>query len=184
VSYAKDNDFGLVHCHTGDGPGKTRSAFGLALRAIGHGYEAHVVQFLKGNWLGKAPFGEVITAKGIERLHITRFGTGKLFREKGDITELDKKQAKRGLDHVKELYQKSGPKLVILDEINIALYYDILKTEEILELIEDKPESVELVLTGEKAPEGIKEKADYLIEYKKLKHPYDEGIEARKGIEY
>jgi cob(I)alamin adenosyltransferase len=184
VKSVKGSSLGLIHCYTGDGSGKTRAALGLALRALGHGYEAHIVQFMKGRWRDKEEFGEVKTAGKIEGFFVYRFGAGKLIRGKEEVTDIDREWASNGLDHVKELFQKNGPKLVVLDEINIALYYGLLDVEKVVEVIENKPENVELVLTGENAPSLIRSKADYLVEFRNIKHPYQEGLEARKGIEY
>ena len=184
VKSVKGSGLGLIHCYTGDGSGKTRAAFGLALRALGHGYEVHIVQFMKGKWRDKEEFGEVKTAEKIECLYVYRFGTGKLIREKEEVTDIDREMASRGLDHVIELFQKNGPKLVVLDEVNIALYYGLLKLDKVIKVIENKPENVELILTGENAPSMIRSKADYLVEFRNIKHPYQEGLEARKGIEY
>lgn len=181
---ADKTDLGLVHCYTGGGPGKTRSALGLAMRALGHGYEVHVIQFMKGRWRGKDEFGELKTAKKLEGLQINRFGSGKLIEKQEDISDLDKKLALEGLRRAKELLSSKEPMLVILDEVNVALHFRLLKLDDVLTLIEDKPDGVELVLTGRKAPEEIKERSDYLVVFNPLKHPYSKGVQARKGIEY
>mgnify|MGYP006287039185 FL=1 len=178
------DSIGLVHVYTGNGPGKTRAAIGLAMRALGQGYEVNIIQFLKGKWKGKEEFGEVKIADKLDGLHINRYGTGKLIQKEDDIEDIDLRLAAEGLKHAERLLEVDGPRIVILDEVHVAIHYGLLKLNDILELIETRAENIELILTGEKAPQEIREKADYLVIFESEKHPYQDGIEARKGIEY
>lgn len=179
-----ENQLGMVHVYTGSGPGKTRSAFGIAMRALGHGYRVYIIQFMKGRWRGAEEFGEIKTAKKLEKLQVARFGTGEFIGKGEKPEEIDKKLAAEGLKQARDLMNKGDYDLLILDEVNMALHFGLIELDEILSLIEDKPEHMELILTGRKAKKEIRDKADYLITYNAEKHPYQKGIKARKGIEY
>lgn len=179
-----DNKLGMVHVYTGNGPGKTRSALGMAMRALGHGYNVYIIQFMKGRWRGEEEFGEIETAKKLEGIQIARFGTGKLIQEGEEPEEADKKLALEGIKQARELMNEGDYNVVILDEVNIAIYFGLVELEEILSLLEQGPEYVELILTGRKARREIREKADYLVIHNVIKYPYQRGVEARIGIEF
>lgn len=170
---------GLVHVYTGDGKGKTTAALGLALRAAGHGMRTYIAQFLKGQ-----DYGEL---HALERLSpwvvIEQFGRPGFVHVKG-VTPEDRAMAVRGLTCAREAMGSGAYDLVILDEINVALYFGLIELEEVLALLEDRPEHVELVLTGRGAPEELLERADYVTEMREVRHPYQRGILARKGIEF
>jgi cob(I)alamin adenosyltransferase len=168
---------GYVHVYTGNGKGKTTAAFGLALRAAGAGLKVFIAQFVKGQHYSElnsiARLSDLITLK--------QYGRGCFIRktpEPEDITA-----ARQGLEAVKEVIASGEYNVVILDEANIAVYYGLFSVEELLELIDSKPEDMELVITGRYADEKIIEKADLVTEMKEIKHYYKRGVQARKGIE-
>jgi cob(I)alamin adenosyltransferase len=172
-------DMGLVHILTGDGPGKTTSALGMAVRAIGHGYKVHLIMFIKG----KQDYGEILASKMIPRLEITIAGRDH-FVDKQKPERLDFELAEKGLKRAEKLMMSGEYDMIILDCVNVALDFGLLNLREVIELIKSKPEKVELVLTGRHAPEELYEYADYVTEMKEIKHPYKQGILAREGIEY
>ena len=168
---------GYVQVYTGDGKGKTTAAFGLALRAAGYGLRVFIAQFVKG--------GQYSEIKAMEKLKdnitVKQYGRGFFIRKKpGDE---DVKAAEVGLTEIKELSASGKYDLVILDEINIAVYFKLLSVEDILDLIDLKPDDVELVLTGRKVDPKVIERADLVTEMREIKHYYKNGVVARKGIE-
>jgi cob(I)alamin adenosyltransferase len=169
---------GKVHVYTGDGKGKTTAAFGLASRAVSKSLTVLVIQFIKG----KGEFGEVTSARklGVE---VEQYGTGRMLKQ-GDITDADRKEAKSAFERAKKAVESSEANLIILDEINVAVFFNLLDLNDVLEMIKTKPKDVELVLTGRKASPEIIDLADYVTEMKQRKHPYNRGEKARPGIEY
>lgn len=190
---------GLVQIYTGNSKGKTTCAMGLALRAIGHGFQVYVVQFMKGS----SYTGELYSSQRLyPNLQIVQFGRncpyasmiksgikkctgcGQCFAKgKGQIE--DKEIADLAYQHSKEVLMSDEYDLVILDEINNALGHNLVTTDQVIELMKDKPEKVELVLTGRYfPPQEIIDLADLVTEMKQIKHPYEKGIASRRGIEY
>lgn len=170
---------GLVQVYTGDGKGKTSSAFGLALRAVGRGLKVYIIQFIKGGF----DYGELYVVDRLPNLKLKAFGRGKFVTEKPPGKE-DVKLAQEALALSQEVVKSGEYDIVILDEINVALNLKLISLEKVLELIKDKPEHVELVLTGRSAPEEIIKAADLVTEMREVKHPFHKGYQARKGIEY
>lgn len=170
---------GLVQVYTGEGKGKTTAAFGLALRAIGRGLKVYIIQFIKGGF----DYGELYIVDKLPNLKLKAFGRGKFVTSK-PAQEEDIQLAEEALALAEKVVKSGDYDIVILDEINIALKLKLIETEKVVELIENKPKHVELVLTGRYAPEKIVEIADLVTEMKEIKHPFNKGHEARKGIEY
>lgn len=170
---------GLVQVYTGDGKGKTTAALGLALRAAGQGMRVYILQFMKCNDKG----GEVQAAKLLPNLIIEQFGLKGVFFKRNDL-ELHKKKALEGLAKAKKIIMSGKYDIVILDEINVALDYNLIPLEEVIALIKEKPGGVELVLTGRKLHPEIGKLAHLISEIKMIKHPYIKGVKARRGIEY
>ena len=170
---------GLVQVYTGNGKGKTTAAFGLALRAIGRGLKVYIIQFIKGGF----DYGELYIVDKLPNLTLKAFGRGKFVTQKPAGKE-DVELAGEALTLADEVVKSGEYDIVILDEINVALNLKLIKTEKVLELIKNKPKHVELVLTGRYAPDEIIEVADLVTEMKEVKHPYNKGYQARKGIEY
>lgn len=174
-------EHGLVHIYTGEGKGKTTAALGLALRALGWGLKVMMIQFIKGyKEIGEMKFAE----KHPENFTIRQFAL--------DITrsidERDvlarKKEAGEAMDYAEQIVKSEEYDLVILDELAVAAHYELIELSRILKLIEDKPASVELVITGRNAPPELIRAADYATEMLLIKHPYENGIQARQGIDY
>ena len=168
-----------MQVYTGNGKGKTTAAFGLALRAIGRGLKVYVIQFIKGGF----DYGELYIADKLPNLKLKAFGRGKFVTEKPAEKE-DVKLAEEALALAEKVVKSGEYDIVILDEVNVALDLKLIKTEKVVELVKSKPRHVELVLTGRYAPAEIVEIADLVTEMKEIKHPFNKGQQARKGIEY
>ena len=169
---------GLVQVYTGNGKGKTTAALGLALRAAGNGLKVLIVQFMKGTASGEleaaqrlSPFLTIIKA-GRE---------GFIF--KGEIDPVDLKLAEEGFLLAKKAIEDREYDIVILDEINMAVDFGLIPLPDLLQLVDSKPVTVELVLTGRNAKPELLEKADLVTEMVERKHYYAKGVPARKGIE-
>jgi cob(I)alamin adenosyltransferase len=170
---------GFIQVYTGNGKGKTTAALGLALRAVGNGMKVLVVQFMKGN----VQYGELESAKKLSPyLVIERIGREN-FVSKSDLDLIDIKLAQEGFALAKEAIDSKQYDIVILDEINVAVDYGLISPSDLLQVIDSKPETVELILTGRNAKSEIMEKADLVTEMGERKHYYKKGVPARKGIE-
>ena len=168
---------GYVQVYTGDGKGKTTAAAGLALRAAGAGLPVFFAQFVKS-----MAYGEVHAFKRFQdRVTVRLYGRGCFIR--GTPEEEDIQAARKGLEEVRHALRSGRYRVVILDEINIAVYFGLISVEELLALLDEKPEDVELVLTGRKADPRVVDRADLVTEMKEQKHYYNEGVQARDGIE-
>ena len=167
---------GLVHVYTGDGKGKTTAALGLAIRAVGQGMKVAFIQFLKGQ-----PCGEHFFAKQYNPFEIVQISAGDIFKKpKSQLGQ----EAQQALSYAEQEILSGRYDLVILDEILVAISQGMITTKQVLDLLDSKPSSVELVLTGRKAPPEIVQRADLVTEMLMIKHPFTEGTEARRGIEY
>jgi cob(I)alamin adenosyltransferase len=167
---------GFVQVYTGNGKGKTTAALGLSLRAAAHGNKVFIGQFLKGVEYGELQITEF--TNGL--VDIEQFGTPSLVHK---ISDKDVELAQNGLEVCKDKISSLNYSVVILDEINVAVYFKLIKEDDVISLIKGKPDNVELVLTGRYASKGIIDIADLVTEMKEIKHYYSEGIEAREGIE-
>lgn len=175
----KENLEGLVHIYYGNGKGKTTAAIGLGVRAALNSFDVYMIQFMKGN----IDYGELKISKYIPNFKIIQYGR-KEFVNKNNPKEIDIKLAKKAFRHAKKIINSGKYDLVILDEINYAINYMLLKLEDVINLIDNKPKNVELVLTGNYTSKKLEEKADYVTRMVNCKHPFQKGILARKGIEY
>jgi cob(I)alamin adenosyltransferase len=169
---------GYVQVYTGDGKGKTTAAIGLGIRAVGAGYKVAMVQFMKGR-----RYSEIDTLGMVPHFSVYQHGRDE-FVSKEDPDRIDMDLAAEGLRHASELISAGKHDLVILDEINVALDFKLIDLDEVLEMIEGRPDHVEVVLTGRYAPAEIVQKADLVTEMKEIKHFYHSGVVARKGIEF
>jgi len=170
---------GLVQVYTGNGKGKTTAALGLAVRAQGQGLKVHFIFFMKGGY----PYGERNTLEQLPNVTYEIYG-GKHFVDPNNVQEGDKEEAKKALRAARKALTSGEYDLVILDEVNVATSWGLIEVEDLLKLIDDKLPNVELVLTGRYADKRLIDKADLVSEVTEVKHPYKQGIPARKGIEY
>jgi len=169
---------GFVQVYTGDGKGKTTAALGLAFRALGSGLRIFMGQFMKGQ-----SYGELSTAGRFgDQFRIEQFGKP-TFVHVDRATEEDIELAQKGLRRIREVVMSGEYDIVILDEINVAIYFGLVSVEEVLDVLNKKPAHVEIVCTGRNAPEALIERADLVTEMREIKHYYRQGIPARKGIE-
>jgi len=170
---------GLVQVFTGNGKGKTSAALGAVLRALGHDLRVYIVFFMKG----KYPYGEFKTLPKLPNVDVASFGLRCLI-DPSNINPEEIEQAKLALSAAREAMLSGNYDMVVLDEVNVAVHFKLIELDEVVRLIGDKPQNVELILTGRYADAKLIELADLVTEMVKLKHPYDKGVSARKGIEY
>jgi cob(I)alamin adenosyltransferase len=169
---------GLVHVYTGKGKGKTTAAIGLGVRAAGDNLNVYMIQFMKGR-----RYSEIDALEKIPNFTVVQFGRDK-FVSKSNPEQIDIDLAREGFRHAKEIVEKGEHDLVILDEINVAVDFNLIPLEDVLGLIREKPEKVELVFTGRYAPKEIVKEADVVSEILEIKHPYSKGVKSRKGIDW
>lgn len=173
---------GLVIVYTGGGKGKTTAALGMALRAWGYGWKTLFVQFIKGTW----KYGELEAARKLApSIEIRPMGVG-FVHIMGDNLPLEEhiEAAGRALDAAEEEIHSGTWDIVVLDEVNVAIHEKLMTVERVLEIIAGRPKQVTLVLTGRNAPDALLEAADLVTEMKEIKHPFQHGIEAQKGIDF
>ncbi|MCJ7515928.1 MAG: cob(I)yrinic acid a,c-diamide adenosyltransferase [Dehalococcoidia bacterium] len=172
----ENNGKGLVHVYTGDGKGKTTAALGLAMRAAGQGMKVAFIQFLKGE-----PCGEHLFVKQYRPFEIVQISIGDSFKKS---KEQLRQEARQTLAYAKQEILSKKYDLVVLDEIFVAISQGLITVKQVQELLDSKPASVELVLTGRNAPPEIAQRADLVTEMLMIKHPFTQGTSARRGIEY
>jgi len=169
---------GFIHVYTGDGKGKTTAAIGLSVRAVGAGKKVFFAQFVKG-----LPYSEIEQIQNhIPSITLKQYGLECFI--KNAPTEEDIERAKNGLQEVKNIIQSKNYDVVVLDEANIALYYKLFSIQDFIDVVHTKAPETEVIITGRHAPNEIIEIADLVTEMKEIKHYYNSGIQARKGIEY
>lgn len=169
----------MVQVYTGNGKGKTTAALGLAMRAIGQGLKVHMIQFMKGN----IEYGELKTARRLAPdLTITQMGR-ETFVDHENPDEIDREWARKGMKFAFKLLEAKDLDVLILDEINVAMDFKLVTKEEVLSLIRQKPDDLELILTGRYAPVEIVKEADLVTEMLEIKHYYHQGVESRRGFE-
>ena len=173
---------GLIIVHTGNGKGKTTAALGLAIRAWGDGLRVLILQFIKGGW----KYGEIETIKRLGeidgRIELKRLGKG--FQRNTDDKAEHIEAAKEALKEAGNAFESGNYDLIILDEINYAVKFELITVEDVKALLAKRPAELHVVLTGRDAKEEIIDMADLVTEMKLIKHPYQKGIKAQKGIEF
>jgi cob(I)alamin adenosyltransferase len=169
---------GTVQLYTGNGKGKTTASIGAAIRAAGHGRRVLMIQFMKGRL-----YGELAAAEKIEEFTIEQYGRDE-FVDPKDPDPVDVELAAKGWARALEAASDEDLDLLILDEINIAVSFGLIALEDVIGFIEKRPPHLELILTGRYAPEELVELADTVTEMHEIKHHYQKGVKARKGIEY
>jgi len=170
---------GYIQIYTGNGKGKTTAAIGQAVRAAGFGLKTYIVQFMK-----EFPYNEVKSLKRLkEWITIEQFGGDDFVykKEPPGKNEIDK--AQRGLAAAKAKMLNSKYDIIILDEVCVSIYFGLFSDEEILTFVKQKPDNVEIILTGRYCPDKLLDKADLVTEMNEVKHYYQDGVKSRKGIE-
>ena len=168
---------GYVHIYTGDGKGKTTAALGLAIRAAGAGLQVFLAQFMKGK-----QYSELNTLSRLsDQISVEQFGLPRFIREKPSVPDIE--AARCGFERVKSSMLSGRFDMIIIDEGNVAVTYGLISKQDLLDLIAMKPETLELVITGRGALPEIIDKADLVTEMKAVKHYFNNGVDARIGIE-
>jgi len=166
-----------IQVYTGDGKGKTTAALGLALRAVGANKKVYIGQFVKG-----MKYSELNSLKKFfPQIIVKQYGLDCFIYN--EPTQKDIEIAEFGLEEIKNIINSGNYDLVIMDEANIATYYKLFSVEELVEVIKNRPEHVEIVITGRNADKKLIEIADLVTEMKEIKHYYSQGVQARVGIE-
>ncbi|OPZ97588.1 MAG: Cob(I)yrinic acid a,c-diamide adenosyltransferase [Bacteroidetes bacterium ADurb.Bin408] len=168
---------GYIHLYTGHGKGKTTAAIGLAVRAAGAGKKVFIGQFIKG-----MPYAELSALKKLPEITVKQFGRGCFIENKP--TQEDINAAREGLTDMAMIIPSNEYEVIIMDEVCIALYYNLFTTQELLNVLSNRTENLEIILTGRHAPPELYQIADLITEMKEIKHYYNNGIQAREGIEY
>ncbi len=170
---------GLIQVYTGTGKGKTTAALGLALRAAGHGLRTYIGQFLKGQ-----EYGELRALTALSPLiTVEQFGRKGFVHVGKDPDREDFDRAREGLTKCRTAMRSGRYDLIVLDEVCVALHFGLISEDDILRFLDEKPPSVELVLTGRYAPQAVCDRADLVTDMVCVKHYYDRGTRARDGIE-
>jgi cob(I)alamin adenosyltransferase len=182
IIYLQMLERGLVVVYTGKGKGKTTAALGIVLRAIGHGYKVGMIQFIKGEWY----YGELTSSKRLEpEFEMIAAGRGFVgIIDDDHPIEDHQRAAKEAIALAKEKIASGIYDVMILDEVNYAAKLNLISQQDILDIIAAKPEKTSLVLTGNYVPDSVIAVADLVTEMKEIKHPYQKGIKAKKGIDY
>ena len=168
---------GFVQVYTGNGKGKTTAALGLALRMAGNGGRVFFGQFMKGQL-----YGEHRALSALPQIDLQTFGGPRCLRRE-EMTKKDREMARRGLEICRQAMFSGRYDLVVLDEINVALWFGLVSDETVENFLDERPGRTELLLTGRYAPRWLIERADLVTEMKLIKHYYDAGVMARDGIE-
>ena len=171
-------DHGCIHIYTGNGKGKTTAAIGQGIRAIGNGLTVYMIQFMKGR-----RYSELDILDKIPGFTVKQFGRDE-FVNKKNPEQIDIDLAQRGLTHAHVIITQGRHDVVILDEINVALDFQLIPLTDVLALLDKKPPHMDLILTGRYAPQEIIKKADLASEILEIKHPYQKGEACRKGIDW
>ena len=171
-------DRGMVEVYTGDGRGKTTAAIGLAFRAVGNGFRVHIIQFMKGD----ESYGEVRSCIAHPLIEIEQFGR-KEFVNPTEPSTVDVELAQEGLARAREVLSAGDADVVILDELNVAVGFGLVSVDQVMELLDARPAHVELLVTGRMAPQELLDRADLVTEMREVKHPFSQGVLARKGVD-
>ena len=175
----KTQEKGLIIVHTGKGKGKSTAAFGIVFRSLGHGHKVGIVQFVKGAW----ETGERDVLMRFED-QVTFKTMGEGFTWETQDRQRDIAAAKAAWEEAKKMIADPAYNLVLLDELNIVLRYDYLAVDEIIEVLNNKPEMTHVIVTGRNAKEELIEIADLVTEMTQIKHPFRDGVKAQEGIEF
>jgi cob(I)alamin adenosyltransferase len=169
----------MIHIYTGNGKGKTTAALGIALRAVGHGLKVIMIQFMKG----KIDYGELKSAGQLSNFTIEQYGRPDFVNPDNPDKE-DIRLANEAFARVRQVTMSCEYDIVILDEVNVAVNYGLIKSKDVIDLFDRKPSKVTLVLTGRRMPEEFAQYADVITECREIKHYFSKGVQAQKGLEY
>jgi cob(I)alamin adenosyltransferase len=170
---------GYIQVYTGNGKGKTTAALGQALRAAGEGLTTFIVRFMKD-----FPYSELKSIQYLgERIRVEQYGNDTFVFDKEPPKDGDISAARQGMERARKAMLSNQYDIIILDGVCVAIFFSFLKTEDVLSLLEEKPEPVEMVLTGRYCPSKLIEKADLVTEMREIKHYYRKGVIARRGID-
>ncbi len=172
-------EHGMVEVYTGDGRGKTTAAIGLAFRAAGRGLRVHIIQFMKGD----PTYGEFKSCREHPLITIEQHGR-KEFVNPNEPTTVDLELGERAMERAREVLAAGEADVVILDELNVAIAFKVVKLRDALALVEMRKPHVELVITGRGAPRELIDRADLVTEMREVKHPFKKGVLARQGIDH
>ncbi|MFL6310046.1 MAG: cob(I)yrinic acid a,c-diamide adenosyltransferase [Nitrososphaera sp.] len=173
---------GLVIVYTGKGKGKTTAALGIVMRAVGHGFKVCMIQFIKGEWY----YGELTSSKRLEpEFEMIAAGRGFVgIIDDDHPIEDHQTAAKEAIAVAKQKISSGIYDIMILDEVNYAIKLNLISLQDILDIIASRPKKTSLILTGNYVPEAIMAAADLVTEMTEIKHPYQRGIKAMKGIDF
>ncbi len=169
-------DKGYIQIYTGDGKGKTTAALGISLRAVCAGFKVFFGQFVKG-----MKYNELNAVNYLPNFEMKQYGRNCFIFN--DPEPEDIRLAKEGLDELSMKISSGEYDLVVLDELNIALHYQLFSVQDVLRVLNEKAKNTEIIITGRRAPDELIEKADLVTEMKEIKHYYTQGVQAREGIE-
>ncbi|MBA2448115.1 MAG: cob(I)yrinic acid a,c-diamide adenosyltransferase [Chloroflexi bacterium] len=181
---ARKEPQGLVIVYTGNGKGKTTAALGLILRAAGNGLRVFVLQFIKGQWKTGESQTLKLLAPNVEHVRMGRGFTIERLRDPRIPMEEHETAAAAAFAHAAEVVRSGAYDMVVLDELLGSIKADLVQLDDVLQLIRDKPPRLHLVLTGRGAPQPLIDAADLVTEMTPVKHPYEQGIKAQRGIEF
>lgn len=167
---------GYIQVYTGNGKGKTTAALGITLRCLCAGNKVFFGQFMKGQ-----EYSELKAPESLENLTMEQFGTPSFV--KGKPSEEDIKKARAGLKRMEEVLKSGEYDMVVFDELNTTLFFDMLTIDEVLAVLDQKPEKTEVILTGRYAPQKLVDRADLVTEMREIKHYFNAGVPSRAGIE-
>jgi cob(I)alamin adenosyltransferase len=170
---------GYVQIYTGDGKGKTTAALGLALRAAGHGFHTYIGQFMKGQSYGELD----AVARLAPFVTIEQFGRKAFLHIKDRPPLAEIARARRGLARARAAMLSGRYRIIVLDEVLVAIFFKLLSEADVRAFLDEKPDDIEIILTGRRAPVSLLRRADLVTEMKSRKHYYDKGVAARPGIE-
>jgi cob(I)alamin adenosyltransferase len=171
---------GYVHLYTGNGKGKTTAAIGMAVRAAGWNMSSIIIQFMKGQ-----DYGEIESLKRFDNLiTIEQYGSSEFCMPDDDTIQQHYHFARKGLQRATDVCVSYNFSLVVLDEIVTAMLFKLITLDEIVSLIKNRNPSIELVLTGRGAPDALIGQCHLVTEMKEIRHYYENGVQARKGVEF
>ncbi len=167
----------MIQLYTGNGKGKTTAALGLAIRASGNGMRVFIGQFVKG-----MPYSELAVIESLPLIEMQQFGRDCFIKHEPEIADIEAAQA--GWKLVREIISRQSADMLILDELCIALFYKLVESSKVIETLRNAPPEMEIIITGRYASDELIALADLVTEMRSIKHYFDNGTEARKGIEY